>query len=157
MKQLLYGTTALVAAGLIVGAAAPARADDKPVTITIGGFYAIFGDVVEQSKGVLDVLTGATTGNTADRGFKDLSNIDFLGRTQLDNGLKAGLKFEYAGGPTALFGTQGAGTAQGASVEEQTGEHYVWFESATYGRVELGSSPSVARKMFYGSATPAAG
>jgi len=167
MKQLLYGTTALVAAGLIVGAAAPAKADDKPIQITIGGyFYAFFSQSQSDPQTVdtvASILQNGTTGGAPatsenQRRMMVKSRIQFDGRTQLDNGLVAGLRVQLRGntGDSNVVGVSAKGTAVvGSSSEDQVDEHFLFLDSATYGRMEAGATASAPRKMWYGAVTPA--
>jgi len=163
MKKILYGTTALVAAGLIAGAA-PARADDKPIQVTIGGyFYTFFTGVTQNSHdgaaagtnaaglGASGVGTASTLNN---KDIKEKSRIQFDGRTQLDNGLVAGFRVQLrglTGANTAGTGATGAGQA----TEDQIDEHFLFLDSPTYGRMEAGGTASAPRKMWYGAITPA--
>ena len=164
MKHLLYGTTALVAAGLIAGVAAPAKADDKPIQITIGGYFYAFFDVTQSHPGTLDVVQSvlqngaAPSGQPAtalsNRGMKVKSRIQFDGRTQLDNGLVAGLRVQLRGNTADSNVINAAGTV-GSSSEDQIDEHFLFLDSATYGRMEAGATASAPRKMWYGAITPA--
>jgi hypothetical protein len=175
MKHLLYGTTALVAAGLIAGAAAPARADDKPIQITIGGYFYAFFDVTQSHPGVVDTVSSALepantpAGQPAtaldNKGMKVKSRIQFDGRTQLDNGLVAGLRVQLRGNTgdsnqianavAVKGGIAAVGASVGSSSEDQIDEHFLFLDSATYGRMEAGATASAPRKMWYGAVTPA--
>jgi len=151
MKQLLYGTTALVAAGLMLGTAAPAKADDKPVQITIGGyFYAFFvGTSQKSTTGQTDAGAAGnalSASNENNREVKTKGRLQFDGRTQLDNGLVAGIRVQLRAE------TQATNTL---TTEQQVEEHWLFLDSATYGRMEAGSTASAPRKMWYGAVTPA--
>jgi len=154
MKHLLFGTTALVAAGLL---ASPAFADDakkeQPIQITIGGYIYEFFEVTQQHSqtGVND-LSGAansvSASNRNNKNIKDKSRIQFDGRTQLDNGLVAGLRVQLRG----VTGDSNISTSQS---EDQIDEHFAFLDSATFGRFEAGATASAPRKMWYGAVTPA--
>jgi hypothetical protein len=153
MKHLLFGTTALVAAGLL---ATPAFADDakkeQPIQITIGGYIYEFFSVTQQHQQTGQSTVGAanavSASNRNNKVIKDKSRIQFDGRTQLDNGLVAGLRVQLRG----VTGDSNISTSQS---EDQIDEHFAFLDSATYGRMEAGSTASAPRKMWYGAVTPA--
>jgi len=170
MKHLLYGTTALVAAGMMLAGTTPAKADDKPIQVTIGGYFYAFFDVTQSDPNTRDTVAsllepstvggGAGSPATAEsnRRLFVKSRIQFDGRTQLDNGLVAGFRVQLRGNTSDsnVIATSAAGAATvGSSSEDQVDEHFLFLDSATYGRMEAGATASAPRKMWYGAVTPA--
>lgn len=88
MKKLLIGTSALVAAGLVAGAAHAA----DPIKLNIGGFAGSWVVYAEQD----DAYLGATETNAVD--VKSDAEVIFTGSTTLDNGLKVSFKTEMEAG-----------------------------------------------------------
>lgn len=77
MKKFLFGTTALVAAGMVGGAANAA----EPISLGLSGYYsAVFAISDDDAPG------------TGDTQVKQDAEIIFSGSTTLDNGLTAGLE-----------------------------------------------------------------
>lgn len=132
MKKLLLGTSALIAAGMIANSAQAA----DPIKVGIEGYVS-----------TLYVIGNQT--NTTQDGFRDRfdqmkwdGEIQFKGRTQLDNGLRVGFVVELE---AFQFG-------------DQIDKHYVWFED-TWGRFELGATAGAANQLhvFIPAATPGGG
>lgn len=88
MKKLLIGTSALVAAGLVAGAAHAA----DPIKLSVGGFAGTWVVYSEQD----DTFLGATESNAVD--VKGDAEVIFTGSTTLDNGLKVSFKTEMEAG-----------------------------------------------------------
>jgi len=86
MKHVLMGTTALVAAGLVVGQAQAA----DPIKLTLGGFY---GTAAGFEIGGNEA-NGAPSSNRQAGAFKQNVEVYFNGSTTLDNGLTAGVHIE---------------------------------------------------------------
>ncbi|WP_119460555.1 porin [Rhodospirillaceae bacterium SYSU D60014] len=86
MKNILLGTSALVAAGLMV---APAAAQEG-VQLGLGGFYfgAVGGNFDE---------SGAPSDRQDDVEFKQQVEVHFDGETTLDNGITVGARVELEG------------------------------------------------------------
>jgi outer membrane protein OmpU len=85
MKKILYGTTALVAAGMISSAASAA----DPIKLSVGGhMWQFFGFV--------DMDDNAQFQNTRTNEFASGSDVEvyFSGETKLDNGLIVGARIE---------------------------------------------------------------
>ncbi len=85
MKKLLFGTTALVGAGMLASGGAQAA---EPIKVTTYGW-------VNEYMGVVDV--DEPSGSTADfnGGASHLdAQVNFKGSTTLDNGLEAGFRIE---------------------------------------------------------------
>jgi hypothetical protein len=91
MKHVLYGTTALVAAGVL---ASPAFAADG-VKLGVGGYYlgAAGGVISEDFNG--DAFTDE--GDVRNHVFKQDIEIHFKGEVVLDNGLTVGARVELEG------------------------------------------------------------
>jgi len=86
MKKVLLGTTALVAAGFVVGQAQAA----DPIKLTLGGFYGAAAGV-EIGGNDSD---GAPSDNRQLGNFKQNVEVHFNGSTTLDNGLTVGAHVE---------------------------------------------------------------
>ncbi len=136
MKKILFGTTALAAIGLLAGGVQAADQTNGPIQISIGGYFYGFLQGVNQSNG---------QGHKNDA-ITDKSRLSFQGKATLDNGLKAGF----------VINLRGESETETASLlsADQVDDHFVYLDSATYGRVELGATSSAPRKMFYGASTP---
>ena len=88
MKRLLLGSTALVAAGLVAGAADAA----EKITLGVGGYYrAAFGVVNE------DDDTGDAGDNRDSHAIAQDAEVHFKGSTKLDNGIEVGARIELEG------------------------------------------------------------
>ena len=93
MKHVLLGTTALVAAGFVVGQAQAA----DPIKLTLGGFYgAAAGAEIGGNN-----ANGSPSDNRQHGAFKNNVEIYFNGSTTLDNGLTAGVHIELEGNNSA--------------------------------------------------------
>jgi outer membrane protein OmpU len=93
MKHVLLGTTALVAAGFVVGQAQAA----DPIKLQLGGFYgAAAGGEVGGNKN-----SGSPSDDRQHGGFKNNVEIYFNGSTTLDNGLTAGVHIELEANNTS--------------------------------------------------------
>jgi predicted porin len=89
MKHLLLGTTALVAAGLMVGEAYAADG----VKLGIGGRYlGAAGGIIDE-----DDSTGESGDDRHDDVVKQDIEVYFTGETTLDNGLTVGARIELEG------------------------------------------------------------
>src|SRR5262249_10469572 len=89
MKHVLLGTTALVAAGFVVGQAQAA----DPIKLTLRGFYGAAAGV---EVGGNDAR-GSPSDNRQVGAFKNNVEVYFNGSTTLDNGLTAGVHIELEG------------------------------------------------------------
>src|SRR5436189_4516585 len=89
MKHVLLGTTALVAAGFVVGQAQAA----DPIKLQLGGFY---GAAAGAEIGGNDAH-GSASDNRQHYAFKNNVEVYFNGSTTLDNGLTAGVHIELEG------------------------------------------------------------
>lgn len=125
MKQLLLGSTALVAVGAAMGAmASPALASD-PIKLSVNGYYENVVTYTDQDG-------SAGFKKTA---FRHEGEVEFNGETKLDNGLTVGF--------TAWLEIVNTGDTNGPSDEV-----FMYFEGG-FGRVQLGSMESAAYLMHY--------
>lgn len=124
MKKLLYGTTALVAAGLWVGTAAAEEGIDADIS---GGWIGQIASV-SQDNGV-----GEGASNRRGHTFNRFGTVSIAGNTTLDNGLQVGVAFDW----------------NTETVEVETSrDGYVWMEFGGF-RLELGSRNSAPYQMAY--------
>lgn len=90
MKKILIGTSALVAAVSIVGAAQAA----EPIKLSVGGFASV--GVVNASQD--DKYLTATGTEVTSTDVKGDNELHFKGSTTLDNGLTVSVKYEVEAG-----------------------------------------------------------
>jgi outer membrane protein OmpU len=124
MKKILYGTTALVTAGVLASSGAQAQ---EGIELGLGGYmnnFFSFGEVDEADNETADF------NNT---GFFSDGEIHFEGETTLDNGLTFGAQVQ-------LEAFQ--------SDPDQVDENFAYVEGA-FGRINLGSENSAAYLMQY--------
>ncbi len=129
MKKVLYGTTALLAAGMFTAAAEAAT----PLKLTVGGYLNAFMGYTNLSK--KDLAYGAV--NKFALGTD--GEIAFTAETKLDNGLKIGAVAEVV-----------IGTFADADDQGWLDDVYAYAESK-YGKVELGATDNVAEKLHNGA------
>ena len=124
MKKLLYGTTALVAAGLLTGTAAAQEGIDADIS---GGWL---GQIASISQ---DDGAGEGAANRRDHTFNRFGTVSIAGNTTLDNGLQVGVAFDW----------------NTETVENEVSrDGYVWMEFGGF-RLELGSRNSAPYQMAY--------
>jgi len=126
MKKVLYGTTALLAAGMFASAAEAAT----PLKLTVGGY--------------LNAFVGYTNLSEKDAGFRvnkfalgTDGEIAFTAETKLDNGIKVGAVAEV------VVGT--------FSAEQGWLDDVYAYAESKYGKVELGATDNVAKKLHNGA------
>lgn len=119
MKKVLLGTTALMTAGLVSGAANAA----DPISLGISGYYTAMGVHIDS-----DVR------NTREENVKQEGEIIFSGSTTLDNGMSAGVALHLE--------------ADNQAGDGQMDETYAWVEGG-YGRLVIGSEASAPFQMHY--------
>jgi predicted porin len=129
MKKLLYGSTALVAAGLLSGAAAA----EEGITGSLSGWWTAQFAIVDQ-----DDSTGGPAANIRDHEFQRFGTITLSGDTTLDNGLQVGVSFDW--------NTE-------THEDEISRDGYVWMEFGGF-RLELGSRQGAPNLMGYAAPTP---
>jgi predicted porin len=137
MKKLLYGTTALATAGLVIGAASQAQAQTSPHTIDrlqlrVGGYHqqwVIYNGSTNVRSG------GSPTGNhpfdlqVVDE--KHNSEVCFVGEIKLDNQITFGVNVQLEANTSA----------------DQIDESFMFASMEDYGRIELGDTNSAAYKL----------
>ncbi len=129
MKKTLYGTTALVAAGVAMSGASPAGAAEK-ITLDVRGYGQYFLYYTNQDDGgtpggaAANVTAGVVNpqSNNADFDIKNNGEIWFKGSTKLDNGISIGVDVQFES------------TQNGDQVDEQ----YMWISSPSLGRLIIG-------------------
>ena len=129
MKKVLMGTTALVAAGMMAGAAqAQDEMMEEPISLSVGGYYRAAIGNVSGSDG-----PGQPEADRHSTGIAQDSEISISGDTTLDNGLTVGA---YA----RLEVVDSTNTAD--TVDE------VWaFLRDDFGQLRLGSVESARQEM----------
>ena len=141
MRKLLYGTTALVAAGLISGAASneawAQKAPVEKIQLGLGGYFQVFGVFGDQ-----DLDEGLRNHAIARE-----AEIYFLGKTTLDNGLEVGAQVQLE--------ADGEGSPA-TGVGDYIDESFVYFEGG-WGRINLGSENSAAYLMHYATESASGG
>jgi len=169
MKNFLYGTTALIAVGLVAGGAAaqqaaPAKAAAEPLKLSITGNWQMFAGFGEQKEGYNSQPGLASTNAQAGAGRRNHGlvregEVHFTGQTTLANGTKVGLRVELEAqgvGTTTTEGGGGTGNASSAAAgtnSNQIDESFAWFD-ASWGRLEFGSTWGAPLKMHYAGFNP---
>lgn len=179
MKNFLYGTTALIAVGLVAGGAAaqqaaPAKAAAEPLKLSITGNWQMFAGFGKQSEAYNSSFGGAgvasqTGAGKRNHGIQREGEIHFTGQTTLANGTKVGLRVELEAQGFADAGAASTaafdGTAQSRNTANQAGtnrnsnqidESFGWFD-ANWGRLEFGATWGAGLKMWYGGYNPLPG
>jgi outer membrane protein OmpU len=144
MRKILASTTALVSVALLLGAgqAAAQAKKEGPIQVGIGGyFYGYFVGVSQDDSGPSATRAAEPGYGVRNYAIFRKSRIQFDGLTNLDNGVKVGLRVQLRGE---------------ANSTDQIDQSYLFFDTA-FGRVELGKTPSAPNKMFYGAPTPIPG
>jgi predicted porin len=125
MKKILYGSTALVAAGAM--AATPAAAEEG-VKLGLGGYYNTFFWVGDYDESANDPRNLESTGLFAD------GEVHFKGKTTLDNGITFGVQIEL----------------EAFQSGDQIDENYAFIEGS-FGRLVIGGENTAAYMMQYGA------
>jgi predicted porin len=123
MKKVLYGSTALVAAGAM--AATPAAAEEG-VKLGLGGYYNSFFWVGDYSEDGGDPRDLGSTGLFSD------GEVHFKGKTTLDNGITFGVQIEL----------------EAFQSGDQIDENYAFIEGS-FGRLVIGGENTAAYMMQY--------
>lgn len=124
MKKVLYGTTALIAAGMFASAAEAAT----PIKMTIGGYLnAYMGWTSAELKDSTSDTPNAQLNNQFD--VMTESQIAFTGSTTLDNGIKVAVTAEL--------------NASNFAGQEWLGDVFATVDSK-YGRAIIGATDNVA-------------
>jgi len=128
MKSILYGTTALMAVGLMAGTAVAA----EKISLGLGGYWRAAIHVGDSDNDAASGAAGAS--DFRNHGFGQESEIYFSGKTTLDNGIKFGVMVQL----------------EGETSGDQMDNSYIWSEGA-FGRVIFGEEWGVSLKMSKGS------
>jgi hypothetical protein len=128
MKKMLYGTTALVAAGMLVSGA---QAADK-IKMGVGGYFQAF-----IAAGSDDDGTGEPGANRRSHKVDREGEIIFTGKTTLDNGIQFGVQVQL----------------EAEVCGDQIDESFMWA-SGSWGRINVGSENSAAYLMHYNAPAP---
>lgn len=132
----LFGATMASAFCLAAGAVAQPAPPEQPIRIEVGGYFMGYVLAGTQRDG------GSRLGQRIRHyGIARESEIFFLGSTQLNNGLIAGVRVEL----------------EGETSGDQIDETYIFFEHIRFGRLELGQTKSAPNKMWYGAPDPVPG
>jgi hypothetical protein len=124
MKSLLLGSTALVAAVSVTGAAQAAQG----VQLGLGGYYqAVAGLIFSQDDG-----TGEPGAHTRDVVFRQDVEVHFKGETTLDNGLTIGARIEM----------------EGQQSDDQIDEVWAYFKGG-WGQVRFGDDDDAYEQLSY--------
>jgi outer membrane protein OmpU len=134
MKKVLYGTTSLVAAGMVAGAGS-AFAAAQPLSLSLSGYYQFYGIIAdEDQEGAV-----ATNDNGSITSIQE-AEINFNMRGELDNGLKIGGRIEL----------------EGDNNGDQIDQHWLTLEGG-WGRVDLGAANSGRYNMAWATNAPNVG
>jgi outer membrane protein OmpU len=125
MKKLLYGTTALVAVGLVADSAIAA----EKISLGLGGYWR---GVIAVGENENDA--SPSTVESRSHGIGRESEIYFSGKTTLDNGIQFGVMMQLEGETSA----------------DQMDNSYIWA-SGGFGRIELGETWGPSLLMSYGT------
>ena len=146
MKKVLLSTTALVAAGMMAGAAqAQEEMMEEPISLGLGGYY----------RAAVGFVSGDLADNKHSPGLQQ--NIEFTasGSTTLDNGLTAGVKVQINGNNTIGGDTADDPSTTGVN-ESMTVDDFVndmnvdetfVFLRHGFGQVRLGFTESASQEM----------
>jgi outer membrane protein OmpU len=127
MKRVLLGSSALVTAGLLAAAAAAADG----VTLQIGGRYKGAAGIVPSED--FSASSGVAGHDLRDYVFKQDVEVDFEGKTVLDNGLTVGAVVELEGQ---------------TSEDDQIDSVYAYF-SGGFGEVRFGDTEEAYAQLCY--------
>jgi predicted porin len=138
MKKQLIGTTALVSAGLLAGAATNqgALAAD-PLALSIGGYWQTSLELRDE-----DDSSGEPGANLQSFQINNDGEIQFTASTTLDNGISVKARIEYEAT------NQGGGQSNPGSAGSVADEHWVEFGGA-FGQLRIGSDDDAAYAMQY--------
>ena len=135
MKRVLYGTTALVAAGLLVTSVSYAGDEEMmeeemmaaPISVGVGGYYRVAAGGVS-----------AEEPNMRGHFIQQNIEINLTGETTLDNGINAGVNIWLSGNDGRFFGS--GGNPRGINISETR----VYFSGA-FGTLTAGSFENAAQ------------
>jgi predicted porin len=120
----LLATTALS----VIGASPALAQANKPVEVSIGGFFSQFLSYIHQD----NVTSAGVPGDPQSVDVTSDSEIHFNGRAQLANGITVGFRVEL----------------EGNTDSDQIDESYAFVETR-FGRIEIGALNNAAYRMHY--------
>lgn len=126
MKKILLGSTALVAASMIAGGAA--HAENKPIAVSVGGYYQSGFAVISQ-----DNNNGDVADHTNPTAFGQDIEIAVQGSATFDNGLTAGFKANIEG------------NFDFPRTSETLDERFVFFRGS-FGQIRMGATESARQE-----------
>ena len=129
MKKLLYGTTALIAAGALASGSAVGA---EKVSMGVGGYMQAFFVGVDQEDSA-----GEPGADLRDHLVAREGEIIFNGKTTFDNGLQVGAQVQL----------------EAEVCGDQIDESFIFF-SGSWGRINIGSENSAAYLMHYSAPAP---
>jgi outer membrane protein OmpU len=129
-KKLLLGTTALIAAGVVV-AGGVAQAAEEPITAGVGGYFRSAMGFVSQ-----DNQDGEFANAAQSVALGNDIEISVSGSTTLDNGITAGF--------SAMI--EGNGGDTGATGSAALDERFVFFRGS-FGQIRVGQVESARQSM----------
>jgi len=139
MKKALIGTTALVAASLMSGAALAA----DPIKLGLSGNFRAMLGYANQDDG-----TGQAGAGRRNFGIGHDSKINFQGKTTLDNGIEVGVVIELEPESDARGATTTSGNQTTLGEVDVIDEAYIYLENQNvWGRVEMGDRDGAVNKM----------
>jgi outer membrane protein OmpU len=124
MKKFLLGTTAIVAAGMIV--AAPSAQAAEKLKVSVGGY-------MEQWFGYVSADDDTAGSDFSGFDQKSDAEIHFVGMTKLDNGIEVGINVQLEAN---------------SNTGDQIDESYAIIKGA-FGEINFGSENSAMYKMHY--------
>lgn len=146
MKQILLGTTALMAAGLLIGEASAA----DPVKLGIGGYYlgaagVTFGEGNEDGR-------GEPGDDRRPEVFKQDVEVHFRGETTLDNGLTVGARIELEAQSASNNGgstTGGTKPFDGTDANQDQIDRVFAYVRGGFGEVRFGDTTEALGQLCY--------
>jgi len=131
MKKELFGTTALISAGLLAGSGVGQQAQAaEPMELSIGGYTSVSIEYRNE-----DDSTGEPGANLQTVGVYWDGELQFTASTTLDNGITVKARTEFEGM------NQAAGT-------DNADEHYLEF-GGVFGQIRVGADDDAAYAMQY--------
>ena len=122
-KQILLGTTALIAASVVAGGVA--QAAEEPITAGVGGYFRSAVGMISQDDG-----DGELADNTNSMALGNDIEISVSGSTTLDNGITAGFN-------AMIEGNNGGNTLD---------ERHVFFRGS-FGQIQIGQTESARQQL----------
>lgn len=136
MKKVLMGTTALVAAGMMAGAAqAQEEMMEEPISLSLGGYYRAAIGSVSGNDGKTSDGKNQPEADRHTIGIAQDAEVRISGETTLDNGLTVGVRAH-------MEVVDGAGIGGANTVDEA----WLYFKD-DFGQLRLGSVESARQEM----------